>query len=209
MNSSLKTPTRLEGALLWLVSACALGASFMMTSDRPTWVLEVFWVLFALPVLALLWRRLPLTRLLCWLLFIHSLVLIYGGTYTYAEAPLGYWLKDAFDLARNPWDRVGHFMQGFEPAILMRELLLRFSPLRKGGLLVFVILSICLSFSAFYEILEWWAAVVLGQSAEAFLGLQGDVWDAQWDMFLCLCGAVAALLTLSWVHDRQLRLSRF
>ena len=209
MNSSLKTPTRLEGTLLWLVSACALGASFMMTSDRPTWVLEVFWVLFALPVLALLWRRLPLTRLLCWLLFIHSLVLIYGGTYTYAEAPLGYWLKDAFDLARNPWDRVGHFMQGFEPAILMRELLLRFSPLRKGGLLVFVILSICLSFSAFYEILEWWAAMMLGQSAEAFLGLQGDVWDAQWDMFLCLCGAVAALLTLSWAHDKQLRLSRF
>ena len=207
MNSSFKTPTRLEGAILWLISACALCMSFVMTNDRPTWVLEVFWVLFALPVLALLWQRLPLTRLLCWLLVIHSLVLIHGGTNTYAEAPLGYWLKDTFEFARNPWDRVGHFMQGFGPAILARELLLRFSPLKRGGLLVFVILSICLSFSAFYELIEWWAAIVLGQSAEAFLGLQGDVWDAQWDMFLCLCGAVAALLTLSQVHDRHLGLS--
>ncbi|MDR3324241.1 MAG: DUF2238 domain-containing protein, partial [Zoogloeaceae bacterium] len=134
----------------------------------------------------------------------HALVLIYGGTYTYAEAPLGFWLRDFFGFERNPWDRVGHLMQGFEPAILARELLLRFTPLKRGKLLIYLILAICLSFSAFFELMEWWAALLFGADADAFLAVQGDVWDTQWDMFLCLVGASLSLLLLSKVHNRQL-----
>ena len=138
------TPARSEGAALWLLIAIALAASFWVTQDLLTWFLELFWVVIALPFLLVFWKRLPLTRLLCWLLAIHALVLIHGGTHTYAEAPLGFALRDVFGFERNPWDRVGHFMQGFEPAILARELLLRFSPLERSKLLVYVILSICL-----------------------------------------------------------------
>jgi putative membrane protein len=201
---SIKTPARSESAALWTIAALYLGYSFLVTPDRVTWAMEVCWVVAALPALVIFWRRLPLTRLAYWLLFFHALVLIQGGTYTYAEAPLGFWLKDLFDFARNPWDRIGHFMQGFEPAILARELLLRFSPLKRGKLLVYIVLSICLGFSAFYELLEWWAALVFGEGADAFLATQGDQWDTQWDMFLCLFGAVCSLSLFSRLHDRQL-----
>ena len=202
--NAVAAPARLEGAALWTIVALLLCRSFLVTHDRLTWILEVFWIVAALPALAVSWRLLPLSRLLCWLLAIHALVLIPGGTYTYAETPAGFWLKDAFDCARNPWDRVGHFFQGFVPAILARELLLRFSPLERSKLLVYVILSICLAFAAFFELLEWWAALAFGEDADAFLALQGDQWDTQWDMFLCLLGASCSLLLLSRLHDRQL-----
>jgi putative membrane protein len=202
-------PTRGERWLLLAVVVGALSWSAIAPRDRMTWFLEVVWVIAALPAIALNWRRFPLTRLLCWLLAGHALVLIHGGAYTYAETPLGFWLRDAanalgLQVTRNPWDRVGHFMQGFVPAILARELLLRCTPLRRGGWLAYLVLAACLSFSALFELIEWWSALAFGADADAFLATQGDVWDTQWDMFLCLCGAITSLLLWSRLHDRQL-----
>ena len=172
--------------------------------DRFTWFMEVFPVLLGLPAVLLTHRRFPLTSLLWVLLAIHACILMLGGKYTYAEVPIGNWVRDTFGLARNHYDRVGHFAQGFVPAILAREILWRRSPLRGSRWLPFVVASICLAFSACYEFLEWWTALVTGEGATAFLGTQGDPWDTQWDMFLALVGAVTALLTLSAVHERQL-----
>ena len=205
-------PTRAERALLLGIVIAALLWSALAPRDRMTWFMEVVWVIVALPVIALNWRRFPLTRLLCWLLAAHALVLIHGGAYTYAQTPLGFWLRDAanalgMQVSRNPWDRVGHVMQGFVPAILARELLLRCTPLRRGGWLAYLVLAACLSFSALFELIEWWSALAFGADADAFLATQGDVWDTQWDMFLCLCGASASLLLWSRVHDRQLGLA--
>jgi putative membrane protein len=197
-------PVPLERRLLLGITIAALIVSGIAPKDRLTWLLEVIWVIVALPIIILNWRRFPLTRLLCWLMVAHALVLIYGGTYTYAETPLGFWLRDVFDFQRNPWDRVGHLMQGFVPAILARELLLRCTPLRRGGWLVYLVLAACLSFSALFELIEWWAALIYGADADAFLATQGDVWDTQWDMFLCLVGAALSLLLWSRLHDRQL-----
>ncbi len=202
-------PTSRERLCMLAIVVLALVVSGIAPKDRLTWLLEVVWVIVALPWLAFTWRRFPLTRLLCWLLVAHALVLIHGGAYTYAETPLGFWLRDAagaigWEVARNPWDRVGHLMQGFTPAILARELLLRRTPLRRGGWLVYLVLAACLSFSAFFELIEWWSALVYGADADAFLATQGDQWDTQWDMFLCLCGAVLSLLLWSRLHDRQL-----
>ena len=173
--------------------------------DRFTWFMEVFPVLLGLPVLLATHRRFPLTPLLMVLLAIHACILMLGGKYTYAEVPLGNWVRDAFGMARNHYDRVGHFAQGFVPAILAREILWRRSPLRGSRWLAFVVVSICLAFSACYEFLEWWTALASGEGATAFLGTQGDVWDTQWDMFLALVGATTAMLTLSGLHERQLR----
>jgi putative membrane protein len=194
---------RLAAALLALVAG-ALLVSAIAPRDRLTWLLEVVWVLIALPLVVRTWSRFPLTTLLSVLLAVHALVLIHGGAYTYAETPLGFWLRDTFGLVRNPWDRVGHFMQGLVPAILARELLLRLTPLRTGGWLVYLALACALSFSAFFELIEWWAALAFGADADAFLATQGDVWDTQWDMFLCLVGAATSLLLFSRLHDRQL-----
>jgi putative membrane protein len=204
-------PAPIERKLLLVIVLVALAVSGIAPKDRLTWLLEVIWVIVAMPIIALNWRRFPLTRLLCWLLVAHALVLIHGGAYTYAETPLGFWLRDAFaalglEVTRNPWDRVGHLMQGFVPAILARELLLRCTPLRRGGWLVYLVLAACLSFSAFFELIEWWAALIYGADADAFLATQGDQWDTQWDMFLCLCGAALSLLLWSRLHDRQLGL---
>ena len=182
----------------------ALLLSLAIAHDRLTWLLETVWVMLALPFIALKWKSFPLTRLLCWLLAAHALVLIHGGAYTYAQTPAGFWLQDLLHTARNPWDRVGHWMQGFVPAILARELLLRLTPLRRGGWLVYLVLAACLSFSAFFELIEWWSALAFGADADAFLATQGDPWDTQWDMFTCLCGAIVSLLLLSRLHDRQL-----
>ena len=190
-------------SLLALLIA-ALIAAFLIAQDRLTWLLEVMWVLLALPLLVATRARFPLTRLLYVLIGVHCLILIYGGAYTYALTPLGLWVQDAFDLARNHYDRLGHFAQGFIPAILARELLLRLTPLRRGGWLFYLVVSACLAFSAFFEMIEWWAALIWGGDADAFLATQGDVWDTQWDMFLCLCGAATSLLVLSRWHDRQL-----
>jgi putative membrane protein len=202
-------PSRGERLFLLALVALALGWSAIVAKDRLTWFLEIVWVLAALPLLASNWRRFPLTRLLCWLLAAHALVLIHGGAYTYAQTPLGFWLRDTaaavgMQVERNPWDRVGHFMQGFVPAILARELLLRLTPLRRGGWLVYLVLAACLSFSAFFELIEWWSALAFGADADAFLATQGDVWDTQWDMCLCLVGAIASLLLWSRLHERQL-----
>jgi putative membrane protein len=204
-------PAPYERKFLLLVVIAALIVSGIAPKDRLTWLLEVIWVIVAIPIIALNWRRFPLTRLLCWLLAAHALVLIHGGAYTYAETPLGFWLRDTFaalgfEVVRNPWDRVGHLMQGFVPAILGRELLLRRTPLRRGGWLVYLVLAVCLSFSAFFELIEWWSALIYGADADAFLATQGDVWDTQWDMFLCLLGATLSLLLWSRLHDRQLGL---
>jgi putative membrane protein len=173
--------------------------------DRFTWFLEVFPVLLGLPAVLLTRRRFPLTPLLATLLAVHACILMLGGKYTYAEVPLGNWVRDAFGLARNHYDRVGHFAQGFVPAILAREILWRRSPLRGSRWLPFVAVSFCLAFSACYEFIEWWTALATGEGATAFLGTQGDPWDTQWDMFLALVGATTAVLTLSGVHERQLR----
>jgi putative membrane protein len=173
-------------------------------SDRFTWWLEVAPVLLALPILLATARRFPLTPLLCVLLAVHAVILMVGGHWTYAEVPAGFWVKDALHLARNPYDRLGHLAQGFVPAILARELLWRRSPLRGSRWLPPLVVSVCLAISACYELLEWRVAVATGEAADAFLGTQGDVWDTQWDMALAGLGAVAALLLLSRLHERQL-----
>ncbi|MEQ8504333.1 MAG: DUF2238 domain-containing protein [Rhodospirillales bacterium] len=188
-------------ALLWLA---ALALSAVGVADRVTWFLEVVPVMAALPLMMATRSRFPLTPLLYRLAFLHGLVLILGGHYTYAQVPLGFWIQDALDLARNPYDRIGHFFQGFVPAILAREILIRKTDLARGKILFFVVACICLAFSAFYELIEWWAAVILGQGADDFLGTQGDVWDTQWDMFMALVGAVLAQILLSRRHDREL-----
>jgi putative membrane protein len=172
--------------------------------DRFTWFLEVAPVLIVFPILYVTRHRFPLTRLTYVLLTLHAVILMVGGKYTYAEVPLGYWLQDALGFSRNHYDRIGHFAQGFVPAVLAREVLVRTSPLRGSRWLPFVVVSICLAFSAFYELIEFWTALTTGGAAEAFLGTQGDVWDTQWDMMMALIEAVTALLLLSKVHDRQL-----
>lgn len=199
-----RPPTRAEAWLLAGITVTALIASFFIAKDRLTWLLEVVWAMVGLAIIGWRWSRFPLTRLLCWLLLLHALVLIHGGAHTYALTPGGVWLQDLLGTERNPWDRLGHWMQGFVPAILARELLLRLTPLRRGGWLVYLVLAACLSFSAFFELIEWWAALIYGGEADAFLATQGDVWDTQWDMFLCLCGAATSLLLLSRWHNRQL-----
>jgi putative membrane protein len=162
-------------------------------------------VLLGAPILIATYGRFPLTPLLYRLLFLHAAILMLGGHYTYAQVPLGFWAQDLLHLTRNHYDRLGHFAQGFVPAILAREILLRQSPLRPGKWLFFVVVCVCLAFSAFYELIEWWTALIMGQAAEAFLGTQGDVWDTQWDMSLALVGAVTAQLLLSRAHDRALQ----
>lgn len=176
--------------------------------DRLTWVLEVVPVLIAVPLLAWTARRFPLTPLVYVLIALHAVILMYGGHYTYALTPLGDWMREAFGFTRNHYDRIGHLMQGFGPAIVARELLLRTSPLRPGKWLFALITLSILGVSATYEFTEWWAALAGGDSAGAFLGTQGDVWDTQWDMFLAGCGAIGAQLLLGRVHDAQL-LARF
>lgn len=205
---SPQTLSRSGFAVLLLVLVIALSASFLIAQDRLTWLLEVMWVLLAIPLLVATRQRFPLTTLLYVLIGVHCLILIYGGAYTYALTPLGLWVQDVFDLARNHYDRLGHFAQGFIPAILARELLLRLTPLRRGGWLFYLVVSVCLAFSAFFEMIEWWAALIWGGEADAFLATQGDVWDTQWDMFLALCGAIVAQLALARWHDRALGLPR-
>ena len=198
------TPSRREPLALLVLALVALVVSGIGPKDRFTWLLEVAPILIGAPILVATARRFPLTPLLCRLLFLHALVLMVGGHYTYAEVPLGEWAKAAFGFARNHYDRLGHLMQGFVPAILAREILVRRTPLRPGGWLFTLVTSVCLSFSALYELFEWATALATGAAAEAFLGTQGDVWDTQWDMFFALCGALLAQALLARLHDRQL-----
>ncbi|MFD5823932.1 DUF2238 domain-containing protein [Lentzea sp. NPDC060358] len=199
-----QTRSAIEPLVLLALTAVALVVSGIGPHDRTTWYLEVGPVVIGVALLIATRRRFRLTPLLYRLLFLHALVLVLGGHYTYARVPVGFWVQDWFDLARNHYDRFGHFVQGFVPAVLARELLLRRTPLRPGGWLFTLVVSVCLAFSATYELLEWASAVIGGSAAEDFLGTQGDVWDTQWDMFMALLGAIAAQLTLARWHDRQL-----
>ena len=202
-SDPLPTSDREPLALL-AIALAALAASGIGPYDRLTWFFEVVPVLIAAPLLWATYGRFRLTPLAYRLILLHALILVLGGHYTYARVPPGFWVQDLFDLGRNHYDRLGHLAQGFVPAILAREILLRLTPLRRGGWLFTLVLSVCLAFSAFYELLEWWSAVAIGEAANAFLGTQGDVWDTQWDMFLALSGATLAQLTLARLHDRQL-----
>lgn len=196
-----------RGLFLALLSAFSLAVlwSVWRPHDYFTWILETFPAFIGLAVLLLTYRRFPLTSMVYVLVFLHALILLVGGHYTYAEVPLFNWIRDSFHLARNHFDRVGHFAQGFVPAIIAREILLRRTALRPGGWLNYIVLSCCLAISAMYELLEWRVSVATGEAADAFLGTQGDPWDTQQDMATCLVGAIAALLSLSLWHDRQLR----
>lgn len=191
-------------AVLGLIVASALGLSAVAPYDRATWLLEVAPVLIAAPVLALSYRRFPLTRLLYLLIAFHALVLILGGAYTYARVPLGFWVQDALQLTRNPYDKLGHFMQGLVPMLVAREILLRNGYLRPGPMLGFLAICVALAISAFYELIEWWVALLAGGGAVDFLGTQGDPWDTQSDMFLALIGACFGLLALAGLQNRQI-----
>jgi putative membrane protein len=193
-------PLRLYSAAL--VALLALSA--WRPHDLATWAMEVAPVFVVLPLLWATHRRFPLTPLLYALIFMHAAVLVLGGHYTYARVPLGFWMQDLFGLARNPYDGIGHFMQGFVPAIAARELLLRHTGLQRGAWLFAVVVLACLGISAIYELIEWGAAVAIGQGADEFLGTQGDPWDTQKDMALAGVGALVAQLTLARWHDQQL-----
>jgi putative membrane protein len=201
---SAAAPKRREPLVLLLVAAAAVVVSGIGPHDWTTWFLEAFPVILGAPLLVATYRVFPMTPLLYRLLLLHGLILLLGAHHTYAQVPLGFWLQDLMDLSRNPYDRIGHFAQGFVPAILAREILLRRSPLVPGKWLFVLVTSVCLAFSAFYELIEWWAALAGGGAADAFLGTQGDVWDTQWDMFTALIGAMVAQLTLWSLHDREL-----
>lgn len=192
---------------LWLLAALTLGLlvlSGLQPYDRLTWALEIFPILIGLPVLAATYRRFPLSGLLYGLLFLHAVVLMVGGTYTYARVPLGFELAEWLNIARNPYDKIGHFFQGFVPAIIAREILLRGGFLQRGKMLFFLVLCTVLAISAAYELIEWAAAISLGQGADEFLGTQGDPWDTQSDMLMALIGGSVALTTLAGLHDRQI-----
>lgn len=190
--------------LICAIWAIALLASGVAPYDRLTWFMEVAPVLIAAPILLATRARLPLTTLLYVLIAIHGLILIYGGAYTYARVPMGFWLQDLLGFERNPYDRIGHLAQGFVPAMVARELLLRVFRIEGRNILNFLVVCVALAISAFYELIEWWAALLMGADAHEFLGTQGDVWDTQWDMFMAMTGALLALLLLGRWHDRQL-----
>lgn len=198
-------PTARYPLLLLAPVLVALAWSGVSPYDRLTWLMEVMPVLIAVPLLAATFRRHRLTDLLYTLIALHALVLILGGAYTYARVPLGAWVAETFELARNPYDKLGHFMQGLVPALVAREILLRGAYVRGRGMLGLVVVCVALAISACYELIEWAAALVMGQGADEFLGTQGDPWDTQSDMFMALLGALSALLALAGWQDRQLR----
>ncbi|HXX57146.1 MAG TPA: DUF2238 domain-containing protein [Thermodesulfovibrionales bacterium] len=202
-NESSRIPGTL--ILFWLLLFFSvLIWSAIRPHDYFTWFLEVLPALLGLVILASTFRNFRFTRMAYWLMLIHAIILMIGGHYTYAEVPLFDWLRDIFSMSRNNYDKVGHFAQGFVPAIVIREILIRKSPVKEGNWLFFIVVCICLALSAFYELIEWWVAVLTGTAAESFLGTQGYVWDTQSDMLLALVGAIAALIILSKPHDRAL-----
>lgn len=196
------SPRILLTAMLALL--LAVTVSGIHPFDRTTWWLEVFPVLVVVPLLAFTYPRRPLTPLLYTLIFLHALVLILGGAYSYARVPLGFWLQDLLHLSRNPYDKIGHFFQGFVPAMAAREVFIRGHHVRGRWMRPFLVVCVVLAISASYELIEWASALALGQGADEFLGTQGDPWDTQSDMFFALLGAVTALLSLARLHDRQL-----
>lgn len=194
----------------WLVLASIATISLLLISgwapyDRATWAMEVLPVMIGLPILWVTYKKFPLTTLLYMLLLMHAVVLMVGGAYTYARVPFGFDLQALLQLSRNPYDKIGHFFQGFVPALIARELLIRGHYVQGRRMLTFIVMCIVLAISASYELIEWGAALALGQGADEFLGTQGDIWDTQSDMFFALIGATIALVVLSKVHDRQIK----
>jgi len=191
-------------AMLFILSVC-LVVSGIHPFDRTTWVLEIFPILIALPILFLTYNKFRLTQLLYFFILIHMLILMLGGAYSYARVPLGFALQDWLHLSRNPYDKIGHFFQGFAPALVAREILVRKKIIHGKKMLAFIITCIVLAISASYELIEWAAALILQQGAEEFLGTQGDMWDTQSDMFLALIGAIVALIGFTKIHDKQIQ----
>ena len=194
-----------EPVALLCLALLALVISGIHPHDRLTWVLEILPVVIGIPILVATARRFPFTRLAYRLIFAHAILLMAGGHYTYELVPLGEYMRAALGLARNDYDRLGHFAQGFVPAIIAREVLVRLSVVKRGGWLFLFVTAICLSFSALFEMVEWTAATLLGADANAYLATQGDPWDTQWDMFLALVGAITAQILLGSVHDAEMR----
>lgn len=192
-------------AFMLAATTVALALSGWNPYDRATWLMEVAPVLIAVPILWATYKQFPLTTLLYWCIFFHGLILILGGAYTYARVPAGFMVQEWFELSRNPYDKLGHFFQGFAPALVAREILVRHSIVKGAKMLAFIIICIVLAISAIYELIEWTAALMLGQGADEFLGTQGDQWDTQSDMFMALIGGISALLFFSRLHDSQLR----
>ena len=200
----MSKPKSLHATLL-IVGLAILAWSAWKPHDYFTWILEVFPAVIAGVVLVVIYPRFRFTSLVYVLILIHAAILMIGGHYTYAEMPLFSWLQDEFHLARNYYDRLGHIAQGFVPAMIVREILIRNAVVNGRRWLFFIVCSIALAISACYEFFEWWVAVASGTAADSFLATQGDVWDTQWDMFMALCGAIVAQLTVAGIHDRQLR----
>ncbi len=193
----------------WLaLIAAVLVWSWIGAYDPGVWLMEVLPVFIAVPVLAFTRKRFPLTSLVYTLILVHAIILMVGGHYTYARVPLGFWLQEWFDFSRNHYDRIGHLAQGFIPAMVAREILLRQTPLKPGGWLFFLVTSVCLAISAVYEFIEWWTALALGAGADEFLATQGDPFDTQADMLMATLGAMLAQVLLSRWHDRQLAVLR-
>lgn len=205
LRSELRRHARLPLVLLAVLALISAATLWSPPAGRTSWCLEVGPGLIEIAVLAAVYRRLPLSHFVYVAIFLHIQILIYGGYYTYALTPLGNWAKDTFHLARNHYDRIGHVALGVVPSLLAREVLLRCTPLQRGGWLFFLVCSVVLAFAAFWELLEWWTAVLAAPDVgTAFLGSQGDVWDAQWDMLLALLGALATLPLLGPAHDRSM-----
>jgi putative membrane protein len=195
--------------LLALMTPVLVLTAVFCRAGRLNWLLEVGPALIGFVALGLTYRRLPMSRFVYVCVFLHTLVLVYGGYYTYAETPLGNWARDTFHLSRNHYDRVGHLALGFFPVFIVKEVLLRATPLRRGGWFTFLVLSVVMAIAAFYELVEWWSTyLVASDVGQAFLGSQGDPWDAQWDMLLGLLGGILGLITLGWLHDRSMEAQR-
>lgn len=203
-SMSSMAPSRYPLALLVLVLAFWTWSGVNVQDTRLTWVLETLPFMIALPVLLFTYKRFPLTALAYTLIAVHAMILMLGGHYSYAKVPLGFWMEDWFGWTRNNYDKIGHLMQGFGPAIYVREVLVRASPVKRGGWLAFLSVAVPLAFSAVYEILEWAASLSNPADTEAFLGTQGYVWDTQTDMFMCLVGSIVAVIVLPRIHDGQL-----
>lgn len=201
MTSTALSSALKGGALLLLLALIFTG---LFTADRTTWLMEVTPVIIIVPLLLATHRRYPLTPLLYTLIFFHALILIGGGMYTYAKVPIGFDVQEMFNLSRNPYDKLGHFFQGLVPALAAREILLRGGYVRGRKMVGFLVCCIALAISATYELIEWWAALAMGQGADDFLGIQGDPWDTQSDMFCALLGALTTVLLLGRYHQRQL-----
>jgi len=205
MSDDHMSSRRYPVLLLLIVLVFGAWSGIKPLDTRLTWVLETLPVMMALPVLLVTYKRFPLTGLAYTLIAIHAIILMLGAHYSYAKVPLGFWMQDWFGWTRNNYDKIGHFMQGFGPAIYTREILSRTSPLRRGKWLGFLSIAVPLAFSAVYEIFEWLASLSDPTDTEAFLGTQGYIWDTQSDMFFCLLGSAAALILLTKLHNKYLQ----